>query len=67
MIPVVRPTPEGLPAVSSEDGVLRDRLVELLTEHRGNVVLVARALGRRRMQVYRWARRFGLNLESFRR
>ena len=67
MVPVVRPTPEGLAAVSPEDGALRDRLVELLTEHRGNVVLVARALGRRRMQVYRWARRFGLNLESFRR
>jgi hypothetical protein len=38
-----------------------------LIEHRGNVVLVARALNRRRMQIYRWARRFGLDLESFRR
>jgi transcriptional regulator with GAF, ATPase, and Fis domain len=67
LVPVERLTPHGLPAVSPEDGALRDRLVELLTEHRGNVVLVARALGRRRMQVYRWARRFGLDLESFRR
>jgi DNA-binding NtrC family response regulator len=56
-----------LPILSSEDSALRDRLVELLTEHRGNVVLVARVLGRRRMQIYRWARRFGLDLESFRR
>jgi transcriptional regulator of acetoin/glycerol metabolism len=55
------------PALSAEDGALRDRLVDLLTEHRGNVVIVARTLGRRRMQVYRWARRFGLDLETFRR
>jgi transcriptional regulator of acetoin/glycerol metabolism len=56
-----------MPALSIDDAALRDRLVELLTEHRGNVVIVARTLGRRRMQIYRWARRFGLDLESFRR
>ena len=61
------PPPASLPPLTAEDGALRDKLIELLTEHRGNVVLVARALGRRRMQVYRWARRFGLDLESFRR
>jgi DNA-binding NtrC family response regulator len=59
--------PASQPALSAEDGALRERLVDLLTEHRGNVVIVARTLGRRRMQVYRWARRFGLDLESFRR
>jgi transcriptional regulator with GAF, ATPase, and Fis domain len=59
--------PTTLPTLGAEDGVLRERLVELLIEHHGNVVLVARALGRRRMQIYRWAKRFGLDLESFRR
>jgi transcriptional regulator with GAF, ATPase, and Fis domain len=57
----------SLPVIAPDDVELRDRLVELLTEHRGNVVLVAKLLGRRRMQIYRWARRFRLDLESFRR
>jgi transcriptional regulator with GAF, ATPase, and Fis domain len=62
------PAGSGSLSVASPDDVeLRDRLVELLTEHRGNVVLVAKLLGRRRMQIYRWARRFSLDLESFRR
>jgi DNA-binding NtrC family response regulator len=65
--PPTQTPPAGLRALSAEDGALRDRLVDLLTEHRGNVVAVARVLGRRRMQVYRWAERFGLDLASFRR
>ncbi len=28
---------------------------------------VARALGKGRMQVHRWAKRFGLDIEAFRR
>ena len=63
--PPAPPPPDA--ALSPEDAELRGRLVDLLTEHRGNVVIVARALGRRRMQIYRWAQRFGLDLESFRR
>ena len=37
-----------------EDRALRARLVDLLTEHRGNVAAVARAVGKAPMQVYRW-------------
>jgi DNA-binding NtrC family response regulator len=68
--PAPAPAPAALPAPPAplvEDGSLRERLVELLTEHRGNVKVVASALGRRRMQVYRWVQRFGLDLERFRR
>jgi transcriptional regulator with GAF, ATPase, and Fis domain len=55
------------PALSAEDSARRAQLVELLTEHRGNVVVVSRAMGCRRMQVYRWVERYGLDLDSFRR
>ena len=44
----------------------RDQLVALLREHSGNVSAVARALGKARMQVQRWLKRYGLDAESFR-
>jgi DNA-binding NtrC family response regulator len=45
---------------------LREVLVALLQQHRGNVAEVARVFGKGRMQVHRWARRYDLDLESFR-
>lgn len=44
----------------------RQRLVDLLTEHGGNVAAVASALGTSRSQVHRLAKRFGLDFQSFR-
>jgi DNA-binding NtrC family response regulator len=44
----------------------RERLDGLLSEHRGNVTQVARALGKPRMQVYRWVVRYGLVLSTYR-
>jgi transcriptional regulator with PAS, ATPase and Fis domain len=44
----------------------RARLVALLTRHRGNVTEVARAVGRSRLQVYRWMRRYQLSPRSYR-
>jgi pSer/pThr/pTyr-binding forkhead associated (FHA) protein len=55
------------PMLSPEDAALRDRLIELLTVHRGNAVAVATELGVRRTQIYRWAHRFGFEVSSFRR
>jgi hypothetical protein len=52
---------------SQHDEELRERLVGLLTVHHGNVVAVSRAIGTRRTQIYRWARRFGIDLDGFRR
>ena len=45
----------------------RDELVALLQEHGGNVAEVARLFGKGRMQIHRWARRYGIDLASFRR
>ena len=45
---------------------LRARLELLLREHRGNISAVARDLGKARMQVQRWLRRFHLDPEQYR-
>jgi sigma-54 dependent transcriptional regulator, acetoin dehydrogenase operon transcriptional activator AcoR len=45
----------------------RDELIALLERHGGNVAEVARSLGKGRMQVHRWVRRWGIPLQRFRR
>src|SRR5262249_1682147 len=75
----VRPPPPGAgprvpgpppPAFTAprrqQDGELREQLVGLPPVPRGNVVAVSRAIGPRRTQIYRWARRFGIDLDGFR-
>ena len=68
-------TPPGMPSLvrnaqaetlTPADQALKDHLVELLTLHDGNVAAVGRAMGKGRMQIHRWARRFGIDLDSFR-
>jgi transcriptional regulator of acetoin/glycerol metabolism len=59
------------PAPTADDGDeeepdQRTRLIALLTQHRGNVTEVARALGRSRLQVYRWLRRHQLDPRAYR-
>jgi transcriptional regulator of acetoin/glycerol metabolism len=49
------------------DTELRGALIALLTAHGGNVAEVARAMGKARMQVHRWLKRFDIDLASFRR
>jgi DNA-binding NtrC family response regulator len=51
-------TPGAVPA----DHELR----RLLVIHRGNVLHVARALGKDRQQVYRWIKRYGIDLDAIR-
>ena len=53
-------------ALSAEDTRRRDELSSLLREHRGNVAAVARVLGKGRMQIHRWLKRYQLHLEDFR-
>ncbi|HKC60813.1 MAG TPA: sigma 54-interacting transcriptional regulator [Myxococcales bacterium] len=48
-------------------GGRREELVVLLHQHGGNVAEVARVLGKGRMQIHRWARRYDIDLASFRR
>ncbi|WP_437680752.1 sigma 54-interacting transcriptional regulator [Sorangium sp. So ce131] len=50
----------------SEDEARREELIGLLRQHEGNVASVARAMGKARMQIHRWLKRYGLDPESFR-
>jgi transcriptional regulator with PAS, ATPase and Fis domain len=54
-------------ALGERDARLLADLLEQLTRHQGNVSDVARAMGKARMQIHRWCRRFGLDPMAFRR
>jgi DNA-binding NtrC family response regulator len=58
----VEPTMES----GDSDPILAD-LHALLGEHRGNLSAVARAMGKGRMQIQRWVKRYKLELESYRK
>jgi transcriptional regulator with AAA-type ATPase domain len=59
-----RPSPT--PSLAPHDP-LREQLIASLARHDGNISAVARELGKARMQVRRWTRRFGIDPCSFRR
>jgi len=65
--PAVRAGPESDADPALDDEALRARLVELLAQHDGNVSAVARAMGKARMQIHRWMKRFGLEPDPFRK
>lgn len=44
----------------------REELSAHLREHGGNVSAVARTLGKARVQIQRWIKRYGLHPDSFR-
>ncbi len=46
---------------------LRAQVEALLAEHGGDVAQVARVLGKARMQVYRWCKRFGIDPGQYRK
>jgi transcriptional regulator with PAS, ATPase and Fis domain len=50
----------------SEDAAARERLIAMLVEHRGNISAVARAMGKARMQVQRWLKRYAIDPERYR-
>jgi transcriptional regulator with AAA-type ATPase domain len=50
----------------AEDEARHARIVALLREHDGNIAAVARAMGKARMQVQRWLKRYAIDPESFR-
>jgi transcriptional regulator with GAF, ATPase, and Fis domain len=41
-------------------------LRELLTRHQGNVAAVGRELGKARMQIHRWTKRYGIDITDYR-
>ena len=38
----------------------------LLSRHKGNVAAVGRELGKERMQIHRWLKKFGISLDDYR-
>jgi DNA-binding NtrC family response regulator len=60
--PLPAPAPTAKPQVQE---ALRSHLVALLEKHEGKVSLVARDMGKARMQIYRWMQRFGINPNDF--
>jgi transcriptional regulator of acetoin/glycerol metabolism len=38
----------------------------LLAAHRGNVAAVGRALGKERMQIHRWMKRYNIEISDYR-
>ncbi len=74
-------TPKGPPKSQSDDDEDGDvsrplseaeektkaELVAMLEKTSGNVSEVSRLMGKTRMQIHRWAKRFGVDLESFRK
>ena len=60
-IPGLHPRP-----LSASEVERRHRVATLLREHGGNVAAVARALGKARMQVHRWVKRYDLSLADYR-
>jgi transcriptional regulator of acetoin/glycerol metabolism len=43
-----------------------DELRALLTQHKGNVAAVGREFGKERMQIHRWMKRYGINVDEYR-
>jgi DNA-binding NtrC family response regulator len=60
-------TPPSFVNMRAEDRALRERLVELLREHGGNVSAVGRAMGKAPIQIRRWCHRMQIDLSQFRR
>jgi transcriptional regulator with PAS, ATPase and Fis domain len=53
-------------ALSEREQTLRLQLLGLLSEHSGNLTEVGKSMGKARMQVYRWCRRFGIDPSLYR-
>jgi transcriptional regulator with PAS, ATPase and Fis domain len=65
--PKSAPRAAVLPVLSPRDETLRLELLELMARHRGSITDVANAMGKARMQVHRWCKRFGLDPNLYRK
>jgi DNA-binding NtrC family response regulator len=54
------------PRLDSDEQELRGELLRLVRAHRGNISAVARVMGKERVQIRRWCKRFGLDPEAYR-
>jgi transcriptional regulator with GAF, ATPase, and Fis domain len=63
------PDPDGEPPqkLTPEEEELKRRIEELLAQHGGNITAVARAMGKARVQLQRWIKRFRIDMSKYRR
>jgi transcriptional regulator of acetoin/glycerol metabolism len=54
------------PPVSRRAPPTEVELRDLLQRHRGNVAAVGRELGKERMQVHRWMKRYNISIDEYR-
>jgi len=67
MSPSIPPPSSVMPAApSSKKMPTEGELRSMLARHRGNVAAVGRELGKERMQIHRWLKRYRINLEDYR-
>jgi DNA-binding NtrC family response regulator len=55
-----------LPKTQKRGAPTEPELREMLTRHRGNIAAVGRELGKERMQVHRWLKKYGIDHEQYR-
>ncbi len=60
------PSPTPTRSAAQEADPRRQRLLDLLQEHKGNVAAIARILDCPRKTIYRWLDDFGIDLDSYR-
>ena len=56
----------GLPSSGRKPPPTADELRVLLERHRGNIAAVGRELGKERMQIHRWLKKYGIDLDPYR-
>jgi DNA-binding NtrC family response regulator len=61
------PVEAAADAAGREDAEQRERLVRALRDQRGNVNAASRALGKAPVQIRRWLRRYGIDVNEFRK
>jgi transcriptional regulator of acetoin/glycerol metabolism len=64
--PAPKSTSKAAPELSPEDEARRAELVALLEQHDGNLAAVARDMGKARMQIHRWLKRYEIDPEQYR-
>jgi transcriptional regulator with PAS, ATPase and Fis domain len=60
------PTPTERPSQPSRATPSETELRNLLDRHQGNIAAVGRELGKARMQVHRWMKKYGIAIEEYR-
>ena len=59
-------TAPGTPPPAAHGMPSEEELRAMLNAHAGNVAAVGRELGKARMQIHRWMKRYGIEIEEYR-